>query len=83
MAEAPESPPETSHHPLANPSFSSHLPISHESTSKQVNGDPSKVSYGAPGSSWSTKKFRDEYERTFSALLDQNWDPGEFTRLSG
>lgn len=41
----------------------------------RTNGDNSaKVNFGAPGSSWQTKKFNDEYERAESQLLDRNWD---------
>ncbi|QSZ28977.1 hypothetical protein DSL72_003486 [Monilinia vaccinii-corymbosi] len=33
-----------------------------------------KVNHGAPGSSWSSKKYREEYDRAWDGLVDQNWD---------
>lgn len=37
----------------------------------------SESSHGEPGSAWSTKKFAEEYERTFNQLQDQQWSMGE------
>lgn len=36
----------------------------------------SESSHGEPGSAWSTKKFAEEYERTFNQLQDQQWSMG-------
>lgn len=37
----------------------------------------SESGHGEPGSAWSTKKFFEEYERTFSQLQDQQWSMGK------
>lgn len=39
-------------------------------------GGPEKS--GAPGSSWNTKKFNEEYDRTGANVLDKDWDQSEF-----
>jgi hypothetical protein len=85
MMEAPDSPPELSYATLANQSFSAQTPSSsQQSNSGRVNGEANaKVNHGAPGSSWQTKKFTEEYERAQNALLDQNWDHGEFASCGG
>jgi hypothetical protein len=31
------------------------------------------VDHGKPGSTWNTKKFREEYDRAFESLLDKKW----------
>ena len=82
MMEAPDSPPETSHLPvLAN---SSQLSSSAQTNSNRVNGESNtKVSHGAPGSTWTTKKFQEEYERANTQVLDQNWDASESPLLLG
>lgn len=36
-----------------------------------------KINHGMPGSSWSSKKFREEYDRAMDNLVDKNWDGGE------
>lgn len=47
-----------------------------------MNGESSaKVNHGPPGSSWTTKKFQEEYERANTQVLDQNWDSSEFIRF--
>jgi len=74
MAEAPDSPPEISHLPAPAQSFTTHLTSSAQPTSSRVNGEAAKVNHGAPGSTWSTKKYQDEYDRACSSLVDQNWD---------
>ena len=37
-----------------------------------------KITHGAPGSSWQSKKFNEDYEKAFSNLMDQNWDNGKY-----
>jgi hypothetical protein len=79
MMEAPDSPPETSHTAAAN---SSQPSSSQQTNSNRVNGDGNaKVNHGPPGSSWTTKKFQEEYERANTQVLDQNWDSSEFIRF--
>ncbi|KAG0649961.1 hypothetical protein D0Z07_3971 [Hyphodiscus hymeniophilus] len=85
MMEAPDSPPEAPSS-SAGPSSSIQLqsPIdsgdtNHKANSSRSNGDSAaKVNHGAPGSSWSTKKFHEEYDRACGSLLDQNWDSTKF-----
>lgn len=74
MMEAPDSPPEMQH---VAPSSSQ----AQSSSSTRVNGE-TKVNHGAPGSSWNTKKFDEEYARAYNQLLDQNWDQSESSSLS-
>ncbi|KAH8598810.1 hypothetical protein B0O99DRAFT_614221 [Bisporella sp. PMI_857] len=38
----------------------------------QASGAGGKVNHGAPGSSYGSKKFLDDYTQTFNRLLDQN-----------
>jgi hypothetical protein len=83
MMEAPDSPPETQNS-SADPSFSSQAPSGSQQNNQQANtsrsnGDSAaKVNHGAPGSTWYTKKFYDEFERASNSLQDQNWDHGMF-----
>ena len=35
--------------------------------------DEPKVNFGAPGSSWNTKKFTDEYDREYAKVVDKDW----------
>jgi hypothetical protein len=74
MMEAPDSPPEQ--HIMFSPTHASQAQSSQQATNPaRTNGDNSaKVNFGAPGSSWQTKKFNDEYERAESQLLDRQWD---------
>lgn len=76
MMEAPDSPPETSHVPQQSSNQSQSSGSAQQAnTSGRVNGDSgTKVNFGAPGSSWQTKKFNDEYEKTESMLLDRQWE---------
>lgn len=80
MMEAPDSPPEQ--HTVFSPTYSSQAQSSQQAAnSARTNGDNSaKVNFGAPGSSWQTKKFNEEYERAESQLLDRQWDHGDCPR---
>ncbi|PMD64086.1 uncharacterized protein K444DRAFT_583824 [Hyaloscypha bicolor E] len=77
MMEIPDSPPEQ--HIMFSPTNISQAQGSQQAANPaRTNGDNSaKVNFGAPGSSWQTKKFNDEYERAESQLLDRNWDHSE------
>jgi hypothetical protein len=44
-------------------------------------GSSEKSPSGAPGSSWSSKKFHEEYERAMTGVLDKDWDHGKFYLL--
>jgi hypothetical protein len=79
MMEAPDSPSEPSQISSANQSFfQAHSGSQQQpTTTSRLNGD-AKASHGAPGSSWASKKFHDEYDRTYSSLLDQQWDSSKF-----
>jgi hypothetical protein len=80
MMDAPDSPPEQSHHNFGTQSFSSLPPASQQSNSGRVNGEGAqKVNHGAPGSSWNTKKFNEEYDRAVNTLLDSQWDHSKRT----
>jgi len=72
---APDSPPEmTANNPFSSPQSSFSQPVgTSQSTPQRANGD-TKVNHGAPGSSWNTKKFSEEFERAHGQLLDANWD---------
>ncbi|KUJ07941.1 uncharacterized protein LY89DRAFT_742240 [Mollisia scopiformis] len=73
MMEVPDSPPEFERSPMQ--SFASQPSGSQSSNAVRVNGETAtKVNYGAPGSSWQTKKFNEEYEKMESQLLDKQWD---------
>jgi hypothetical protein len=75
MMEAPDSPPEQ--HVMFSPTQASQGQNSQQAANPaRTNGD-GKVNFGAPGSSWQTKKFNDEYERAESQLLDRQWDHSE------
>jgi hypothetical protein len=87
MMEAPDSPPEAPQS-FAGPSSSflqspnSSQPTNHQANTSRSNGDSAaKVNHGAPGSSWTSKKFHDEYERAMNSLLDKNWDPGKSSQV--
>ena len=77
MMEIPDSPPE---HVVFSPTQASQGQGSQQAgNSARTNGDnTAKVNFGAPGSSWQTKKFNDEYERVESQLADRNWDHSEY-----
>ncbi|PQE06408.1 hypothetical protein CJF32_00002448 [Rutstroemia sp. NJR-2017a WRK4] len=62
----PESPPDMT---FTNNGFSET-----PATTPSKTNDPSKINHGAPGSSWNTKKFREEYDRAYESLIDKNWD---------
>lgn len=81
--EAPDSPPETTH---ANTSSQASGPSGTQAnTSSRVNGEGgssnTKTNFGAPGSSWSTKKFNEEYEKAEANLLDRGWESESFGRF--
>lgn len=42
------------------------------SSTASINGKEPK-NHGKPGSSWNTKKFREDYDRAFDSLLDKKW----------
>ncbi|RAL65097.1 hypothetical protein DID88_001204 [Monilinia fructigena] len=67
MMETPDSPPEH----YANNHSLSDTPVKSPSKTA-VTSD--KVNHGVPGSSWSSKKYREEYDRAWDMLLDKNWD---------
>lgn len=74
--EAPESPPEISH---ANPASQASAPSGTQANTSgrltgDVHGNTTKTNFGAPGSSWSTKKFNEEYEKAESNMLDRGWE---------
>ncbi|KAM0140419.1 hypothetical protein ACHAP3_002724 [Botrytis cinerea] len=69
--EAPDSPPELYSAPSHN---SSDTPV----TTPSKNATQEKVNHGAPGSSWNSKKFKEEYDRAWEGLLDRNWDGSKF-----
>ncbi|CZR62062.1 uncharacterized protein PAC_11959 [Phialocephala subalpina] len=77
MMEAPDSPPELDRVVSPTQSFAS-LPSGSQqpsSSSGRVNGESgAKVNFGAPGSSWQTKKFNEEYDKMESQLLDKSWE---------
>lgn len=76
MMEAPDSPPDLSQISSPNQSISqaqSGGSQQQQATGSRVNGD-TRVNHGAPGSSWASKKFHDEYDRAYASLLDQQWD---------
>ncbi|KAL3420803.1 hypothetical protein PVAG01_07248 [Phlyctema vagabunda] len=81
MAEAPDSPPEfhnmTAHH-FQNPANSSSTVAPHLQGNNGGSGSVGapKLAQGAPGATWNSKKFIDEYQRTELLLTDLNWDPG-------
>jgi hypothetical protein len=77
MMEAPDSPPEQN--VMFSPTFTSQAQSSQQAANPgRANGDSNaRVNFGAPGSSYSTKKFMDEYERAENQLLDRQWDNSE------
>ncbi|PBP22551.1 hypothetical protein BUE80_DR006534 [Diplocarpon rosae] len=64
--DTPDSPPESSHleRQSAGPQGAS---------LGRANGD-AKTNFGAPGSSYQTKKFGEEYEKVEAQLLDRQWE---------
>ncbi|CAL3963655.1 unnamed protein product [Diplocarpon coronariae] len=64
--DAPDSPPESSHveRPRAG---------SQGAPAGRAGGD-AKTNFGAPGSSYQTKKFAEEYEKVEAQLLDRQWE---------
>ncbi|KAF4621573.1 hypothetical protein G7Y89_g14515 [Cudoniella acicularis] len=86
MADAPTTPP----HPISQQTISPPTPkqqSSQPSGSQQsqsntgasrVNGEGGstsvKANFGAPGSSYATKKFNEEYERALQSVVDKDWD---------
>ncbi|KAE8452390.1 hypothetical protein EG329_001090 [Mollisiaceae sp. DMI_Dod_QoI] len=74
MMEAPDSPPEFERISPTQ-SFTSPPSGSQQPNTGRVNGESgAKVNYGAPGSSWQTKKFNEEYDKIESQLLDKQWE---------
>jgi len=41
-----------------------------------ANGGETKINFGAPGNTWSTKKFAEEYERAENLIMDKHWESG-------
>ncbi|KAG4441207.1 hypothetical protein IFR05_003325 [Cadophora sp. M221] len=74
--EAPDSPPETAH--ASSSSQAAGPSGTQANTSSRVNGEVgssnTKTNFGAPGSSWSTKKFNEEYEKAEANMLDRAWE---------
>ncbi|PVH74762.1 hypothetical protein DL98DRAFT_575501 [Cadophora sp. DSE1049] len=77
--EAPDSPPETNH--ASSSSQIPPTPTQANTSGGRVNGEGSggsssntKANFGAPGSSWMTKKFNEEYEKAEANLLDRGWE---------
>lgn len=85
--DAPDSPPEGSSGFESRPSGSQQVA---NSSSTRANGEASgsggsgsragtnggeaKITFGAPGSSWTTKKFAEEYDRAENSIMDKNWE---------
>jgi hypothetical protein len=65
MADAPDSPVQTSSQQFQ----------SSQQTLQGIKVNAEKS--GAPGSSWNTKKFNEEYERAIIGVLDKDWDHSE------
>ncbi|TVY93534.1 hypothetical protein LAWI1_G000414 [Lachnellula willkommii] len=63
MADAPDSPIQTSSQQFHSPQHSQ---------GSRANG--AEKSSGAPGSTWNTKKFNEEYDRAMMGILDKDWD---------
>ncbi|KAH7330104.1 hypothetical protein BKA65DRAFT_404961 [Rhexocercosporidium sp. MPI-PUGE-AT-0058] len=74
--EAPDSPPETTQ--VNSSGQASTASGTQANSSSRVNGEggssSTKTNFGAPGSSWTTKKFNEEYEKAESNLLDRTWE---------
>jgi hypothetical protein len=84
MMDAPDSPPETqttSGGPTSSFSVSNGAQQNNHlaNSSKSKGDDAAKDSHGAPGSSWSSKKSRDEYDRAASLLVDRQWNQGKLS----
>lgn len=80
MMDAPDSPPEMPSASIGNlittlssGSSKDTSPMTMAPPASKASGE-TKVSFGAPGSSWNTKKFSEEYERAEATLLDKNWN---------
>ncbi|KAF5870030.1 uncharacterized protein Bfra_010176 [Botrytis fragariae] len=63
--EAPDSPPDL---------YSAHNHSNTPATTPSKSATQEKVNHGAPGSSWNSKKFQEEYDRACEGLVDKNWD---------
>ncbi|KAG9232071.1 hypothetical protein BJ875DRAFT_467889 [Amylocarpus encephaloides] len=72
MMEAPDSPP----HGSTQAQFvAQSKSVQSNSSAARANGEGnSKANFGSPGSSWSTKKFNEEYQRAYDAQTDKDWD---------
>jgi hypothetical protein len=72
--DAPDSPPEFTQAQASTWQSSKEAaqPTPQANTGSRVNGE-AKAHFGAPGSSWQTKKFSEEYERAEANLLDKQW----------
>ncbi|EKD13148.1 hypothetical protein MBM_08591 [Drepanopeziza brunnea f. sp. 'multigermtubi' MB_m1] len=76
MTEAPDSPPDNNTAHVERTNFN------HTSSASQASGNSSsnsakgetKANFGTPGSSYTSKKFQEEYDRMESLLLDRNWE---------
>lgn len=44
-------------------------------------GEQKVVSFGAPGSTWQTKRYNEEYERAEQLLVDRAWDCSKFLEV--
>jgi len=60
---------------------SSQPPQFQTSTSNGKTLDESLAKYGAPGSSWTSKKFMEEYDLAVQKLCHQEFDPGMLSCL--
>lgn len=96
MTEAPESPPDTDSATTANtaasaaPSAAATVNTNFTAATQQqpttlsspVRGGEHKTNFGAPGSSYASKKFQDEYDKVESGLLDRGWQSAFFSSSS-
>lgn len=73
--DTPDSPPDLYTH---SQSFSD-TPATTPSKSMNIATPHEKINHGAPGSSWTSKKFREEYDRIWDGLVHREWDGSEFS----
>jgi len=81
MMETPDSPPDapgSSVDPLLHSPGSSQQAHASTSTVKSTSDSAAKVNHGPPGSSWSSKKAHEDYDRAYNILTDQSWDPSKY-----
>lgn len=77
MMDTPDSPPETQTLSGPSSSFTGPQPQYNGGKALSKTEEASKINHGVPGSSYSSKKFQEDYERAYNSLIDKNWDPGK------